>query len=106
MLSMSCNCIPQIKLYIYKKRKNTKIIEVVGGQWVAIRSTYRIGRGLSAAAADDFCDCPKMAYLGTGCGEKRKKLGLATASQHRLLKQSPWGGGGFGFLNPLYIDAP
>lgn len=72
-----------------KKRKNTKIIEVVGGQWVVIRSTYRIGRGLSAAAADDFCDCPKMAYLGTGCG--KKKLGLATASQHRLLKQSPWG---------------
>lgn len=79
------------------------MIEVVGGQWVAIRSTYRIGRGLRAAAADDFCDCPKMAYLGTGGGNK--KLGLATASQHRLLKQSPWEGG-ICFLNPLYIDAP
>lgn len=31
------------------------------------KSMYRkTGRGLSAAAADDFCDCPERAYLGTG----------------------------------------
>lgn len=101
MLSVSCNFIPQIKLYI-KKRKNTKIIEVVGGQWVAIRSTYRIGRGLSAAAADDFCDCPKMAYLGTGCGKKN----WAGNSKSASAPQTKSVGGVVCFLNPLYIDAP
>lgn len=34
------------------------------------RSAWRTGRGLSAAAADDFCDCPKRAYLGTGWVEE------------------------------------
>lgn len=68
------------------------MIEVVGGQWVAIRSTYRIGRGLSAAAADDFCDCPKMAYLGTGCGKKnlgwQQQVSIGSSNKVR------WGGGG------------
>lgn len=73
------------KSYI-KKGKISKIIEVVGGQWVAGRSTYRIGRELSAAAADDFCDCPKMAYLGTGWEKKHR---MAGASQHRFFKQGP-----------------
>lgn len=45
------------------------------------------GRGLSAAAADDFCDIPKMAYLGTGW---EKKFRMAAAIQNRLSKQGPW----------------
>lgn len=75
------------KNYI-KKRKNSKIIEVVDGQWVVSRSTYRIGRGLSAAAADDFCDCPKMAYLGTGW---EKKIRMAAAIQNQLFKNKVLG---------------
>lgn len=38
------------------------------------RSTHRgKGRRLNAAAAADFCDCPEMAYLGTGWGKKLKR---------------------------------
>lgn len=81
MLSLNCDCVSQIKI-IFKKRKNSKIIEVVGRQWVVSRSTYRIGRGLSVATADDFCDCPKMAYLGTGW---EKKFRMAAAIQNQLL---------------------
>lgn len=76
------------KFYIKKREKNTKIIEVVGRQWVASRRTYRIGKELSAAAADDFCDCPKMAYLGTGCG---KKWAGSSKSASALQTKSLWG---------------
>lgn len=41
------------------------------GRWTESRSTQRkTGRGLSTAAADDFCDCPKRVYLGTGWVEE------------------------------------
>lgn len=72
MLSLNRDCVSKMKIRFFKKRKNSKIIEVVGGQWVASRITYGIGKGLSAAAPNDFRDCPKMAYLGTGW---EKKLG-------------------------------
>lgn len=76
----------------------------MGEQWVASRSTYRIGRGLSAAAADDFCDCPKMAYLGTGW---EKKFRMAVAIQNQFFKQDPWKKKKeICFLNHPYIDAP
>lgn len=40
------------------------------------RSTWRrTGRGLRAAAADDFCDSPERAYLGTGWVEETEDDG-------------------------------
>lgn len=40
----------------------------------------RRGRGLSAAAADDFCDCPEKAYLGTGWVEETEDGGSRDSS--------------------------
>lgn len=46
-----------------------EIKEVV--QQAESRNTWsRTGRGLSTAAADDFCDSPARAYLGTGWVEE------------------------------------
>lgn len=40
------------------------------------RNAYRTrGKGLSAAAADDFCDCPARDYLGTGWVEETESGG-------------------------------
>lgn len=45
------------------------------------RSTWRrTGRGLSAAAADDFCDSPERAYLGTGWVEEIEDGGRRDSS--------------------------
>lgn len=45
------------------------------------RSTWRrTGRGLSAAAADDFCDPPEKAYLGTGWVEETEDSGRRESS--------------------------
>lgn len=38
------------------------------------------GRRLNAAAAADFCDCPEMAYLGTGWGEETQEGSWRAAS--------------------------
>lgn len=46
------------------------------------RSTWRrTGRGLSVAAADDFCDCPERAYLGTGWVEETEDGGRRDSSR-------------------------
>lgn len=51
------------------------------------RSTWRrMGRGLSAAAADDFCDRPERAYLGTGWVEETEDSG-----EFQHFKLSPQG---------------
>lgn len=53
------------------------------------RSTWRrTGRGLSAAAADDFCDPPEKAYLGTGWVEETEDSGRRESSS---ISNSPQG---------------
>lgn len=48
----------------------------------------RRGRGLSTAAADDFCDCPEKVYLGTGWVEETED----GSSRDSLLQTKSAGG--------------
>lgn len=56
-----------------------------GSGWIASRPRAEAhrgeqARGLSAAAADDFCDCPERAYLGTGWVEETEDGGRRDSS--------------------------
>lgn len=53
----------------------------MGNRQATGRSTWRRrGRGLSAAAADDFCDRPERTYLGTGWKEETEDGGRRDSS--------------------------